>query len=165
MNSLFEFDGGSSPHTRGAPVFQLLGAFLAGIIPAYAGSTSHQRLALSSNWDHPRIRGEHVDRVDQQVVDTGSSPHTRGARRPASVPDIRPRIIPAYAGSTRWAPAARRRSRDHPRIRGEHHASASFFCLRRGSSPHTRGAQVLDHRVLDEEGIIPAYAGSTSCRP
>ena len=154
---------GSSPHMRGARrttrgqtaswgdhprirgehrdvAVELL--LLAGIIPAYAGSTQlpvcgflrlsgsspHTRgapcgRALSShrNRDHPRIRGEHR-REDGARVD-------------------RLGIIPAYAGSTslplrtsgavwgssphtrgarRRTSPSRSRARDHPRIRGEH---------------------------------------------
>ena len=70
-------------------------------------------------------------------------------------------IIPAYAGSTRrrcrWPPAGR----DHPRIRGEHSiwGSANVDCV--GSSPHTRGAPLVDGVDQVLTGIIPAYAGST----
>ena len=52
----------------------------AGIIPAYAGSTSQRGHNAGDHGDHPRIRGEHQRS------------------------DVRPRrrngIIPAYAGST-----------------------------------------------------------------
>ena len=113
---------GSSPHTRGAPIPR-----------APSGCAA---------WDHPRIRGEHMTSFSRSDTDT--------------------RIIPAYAGSTlsssnapvatmRSSPHTRgarnipcrtpRRSRDHPRIRGEHPSPAEQCC-----------------RV---DGIIPAYAGST----
>ncbi len=117
-------------------------ADLDGIIPACAGSTArreynvglvggsspHARVARRPRprtWrrrsDHPRMRGEHVPRVDalqlhhgiipacagstnepkgEQTPRTGSSPHARGAplrRSPTPAP-----------------------SRDHPRMRGEH---------------------------------------------
>ena len=178
---------GSSPHTRGAlprrPLTARLpqdhprirgehlvvgdGALLReGIIPAYAGSTvirvltselatgssPHTRGARST-WaataatrgDHPRIRGEHR-----------GQPHQRGPRD---------RIIPAYAGSTRY--------------------QLSMALSAMGSSPHTRGAPVRDevgyerrwdhprirgeHRRIRRvsrwgDGIIPAYAGSTHWR-
>ena len=76
----------------------------------------------------------------------------------------RTRIIPAYAGSTNpGAPCACRKP-DHPRIRGEHqrHRLPREIC--EGSSPHTRGALVLQPGRLVELGIIPAYAGSTQSR-
>ena len=73
---------------------------MAGIIPAYAGSTVVGYLERRIGQDHPRIRGEHdavaieIDRL------TGSSPHTRGA----------PTACSASTGC----------EKDHPRIRGEH---------------------------------------------
>ena len=91
--------------------------------------------------DHPRIRGEHLDHRHPPGAGAGSSPHTRGARRPRP-PSRRPDgIIPAYAGSTR-------RRRPHPDVD-------------RGSSPHTRGAPRSTRRHPRPCGIIPAYAGST----
>ena len=134
-----------------------------GIIPAYAGSTSvqrrgryqtkgsspHTRGALSTlirrsttERDHPRIRGEHMENAIRSPINRG--------------------IIPAYAGSTStcrlstlsiWGSSPHTRgalyyctstafvTQDHPRIRGEH-----------------RTLLVVLGRVT---GIIPAYAGST----
>ena len=70
---------GSSPHTRGAPVRDLLAPLKDGIIPAYAGST----YTLTDLWrlcrDHPRIRGEHHVVAVSVLPSIGSSPHTRGA--------------------------------------------------------------------------------------
>ena len=51
---------GSSPHTRGAPGMPLPTAAAAGIIPAYAGSTTSGATKAKKQPDHPRIRGEHV---------------------------------------------------------------------------------------------------------
>ena len=50
---------GSSPHTRGAQAVVKNGGLGAGIIPAYAGSTSEQQDLVFFLRDHPRIRGEH----------------------------------------------------------------------------------------------------------
>ena len=75
-----------------------------------------------------------------------------------------PRIIPAYAGSTRDSRMSRRASWDHPRIRGEHERLPGGVGEPEGSSPHTRGARplaVLPYRLAR---IIPAYAGSTLVR-
>ena len=75
--------------------------------------------------------------------------------------DVVDGIIPAYAGSTpRWL-ARRTRSPDHPRIRGEHSVSARNCATVLGSSPHTRGARTCMADTPEEDGIIPAYAGST----
>ena len=72
---------------------------------------------------------------------SGSSPHTRGARRHLHGVGDRRRIIPAYAGSTSLNILSYCVRRDHPRIRGEHIAERQF------ARPFLR--------------IIPAYAGST----
>ena len=133
---------GSSPHTRGA-------------------RSMHSATSLGCR-DHPRIRGEHHKRPrrargrrgiipayagstssvhSEWSIESGSSPHTRGAP-----PSIHPN------GQT---------YEDHPRIRGEHQygfieilqggriipayaGSTERRTLRNvdlpGSSPHTRGA-------------------------
>ena len=159
--STARMSGGSSPHTRGAPAGVVGENDQAGIIPAYAGST--RRRARRGLWrqDHPRIRGEHSVGWCPAAPPTGSSPHTRGARIRVEIVGERPRIIPAYAGSTPAPSAPTSRARDHPRIRGEHSSPSTSRRTSWGSSPHTRGA----HAALDVEGlaarIIPAYAGST----
>ena len=153
---------GSSPHTRGAQERGQPVSACAGIIPAYAGSTTGLVAISSGSADHPRIRGEHDLGLLDGRPHRGSSPHTRGAlgrhrrKRPPR------RIIPAYAGST----GRRRRPRipdtDHPRIRGEHTTRAGRLRPPRGSSPHTRGAQRRESLDVQGGGIIPAYAGSTT---
>ena len=93
-------DLGSSPHTRGAPGCRAAGDGEGGIIPAYAGSTLVVFDPPHLIKDHPRIRGEHCSHDTDGEAPTGSSPHTRGARR------LRPHLeLPGG---------------DHPRIRGEH---------------------------------------------
>ena len=111
---------GSSPHTRGARVRDQHTPRRLGIIPAYAGSTPSSGRARAPRRDHPRIRGEHVEEIEEIVRDSGSSPHTRGARRAAPAEGKLHGIIPAYAGSTAARAASPGRARDHPRIRGEH---------------------------------------------
>ena len=152
---------GSSPHTRGARRRLVGEAPVSGIIPAYAGSTAVCSAHVLSGPDHPRIRGEHLvaDRDDHRA--SGSSPHTRGAPAGRATSWPRPRIIPAYAGSTRLAVLLLARDWDHPRIRGEHSRSRPASRCPRGSSPHTRGARSTRTSVRRVSGIIPAYAGST----
>ena len=155
---------GSSPHTRGALLGWALCRGLRRIIPAYAGSTDAADLSGQTVEDHPRIRGEHAPRRYEPPAGRGSSPHTRGARRPHERIARICRIIPAYAGST-WIIVTRQApARDHPRIRGEHHHPCPNGLPGSGSSPHTRGAQ--RRRIGDQmrARIIPAYAGSTTSR-
>ena len=91
----------------------------------------------------------------------GSSPHTRGARRPGRPCRSRPRIIPAYAGSTNSSSHLLSFSGDHPRIRGEHLPPEPRKRALNGSSPHTRGAPLTSPTGSAPLRIIPAYAGST----
>ena len=76
-----------------------------------------------------------------QLVNDGSSPHTRGAQHG-------------------W-PSMRTPSVDHPRIRGEHFRPVEHVAPRPGSSPHTRGALARGGFGRPASRIIPAYAGST----
>ena len=152
---------GSSPHTRGARYLPRGSARVAGIIPAYAGSTLYEKRVLDPVADHPRIRGEHSRRVSAKNSAIGSSPHTRGALDEGGVGAGEGRIIPAYAGSTSPSPTTPGSPQDHPRIRGEHknvHISVNTF---EGSSPHTRGALPSRELFSLAVRIIPAYAGST----
>ena len=112
---------GSSPHTRGALSAEGGRHFRGRIIPAYAGSTCAAPWALRRRMDHPRIRGEHLERAggppaQERIIPAyagstsprepaprptqGSSPHTRGAPFPCPAVPVWGGIIPAYAGST-----------------------------------------------------------------
>ena len=153
--------GGSSPHARGALPEPAQGALCLGIIPACAGSTRARPRRSRVRRDHPRMRGEHRWPRRPSLQPPGSSPHARGAldlhlrhRRLAG-------IIPACAGSTRWASAGTAAPRDHPRMRGEHLPAAHRLVRLRGSSPHARGALSSRPERSPSARIIPAYAGST----
>ena len=111
---------GSSPHTRGALLVRPRDVGDGGIIPAYAGSTPSCVLAPGTRRDHPRIRGEHYPHPCGWRHGSGSSPHTRGARKPLQLRRSHDGIIPAYAGSTGQSASTPSASGDHPRIRGEH---------------------------------------------
>ena len=131
---------GSSPHTRGARARRRCSRLLLRIIPAYAGSTKPTPW-MGRPWrDHPRIRGEHPIAAKPDNLVMGSSPHTRGAPDDGAQFGRCSGIIPAYAGSTRGTGTTRGLRSDHPRIRGEHFRAPPILPLKRGSSPHTRGA-------------------------
>ena len=133
---------GSSPRMRGAPaVFDAL-QDKAGIIPAYAGSTSCSRPRWSAPKDHPRVCGEHRIGLNGFLFMTGSSPRMRGAPARSWSRKTARRIIPAYAGSTGLVRRLDGRDEDHPRVCGEH-LNASWA-------------------MVSHSWIIPAYAGSTS---
>ena len=173
---------GSSPHVRGAHVTAMVHHTSAGIIPACAGSTDIDAIKRLVAGDHPRMCGEHLDGDTLNNVASGSSPHVRGAPRPAHLSRPSNGIIPACAGSTcrrrtglrsrgiipacagstiRWStppPVAR----DHPRMCGEHYFCAWSKLGQEGSSPHVRGARIESPTGHIRSGIIPACAGSTS---
>ena len=153
---------GSSPHVRGALLRVRAERQSTGIIPACAGSTM-ATVILLMNWrDHPRMCGEHYMSLRSDRIGAGSSPHVRGA--PASNPlaVVASGIIPACAGSTAYFSRYSSRSRDHPRMCGEHFDAISALQRTAGSSPHVRGALHDTMHDLAETGIIPACAGSTS---
>ena len=111
---------GSSPRARGAHVSLSRVVGGPGIIPACAGSTRPLAIGALARWDHPRVRGEHSPACAAGGRGWGSSPRARGAL-PGVHPGLVGRgIIPACAGSTTVSTANPRRSRDHPRVRGEH---------------------------------------------
>ena len=111
---------GSSPHVRGAHDLCRRPDSGEGIIPACAGSTLRVGRSVHVIWDHPRMCGEHGASTVEGVAVPGSSPHVRGARVYAIIPQPIRRIIPACAGSTRYIVDKRNWKRDHPRMCGEH---------------------------------------------
>ncbi len=90
------------------------------------------------------------------------SPHARGALREGVHPRRKPWAIPACAGSTSPPAAPTRRSRGHPRVRGEHGVAVDGVVDLLGPSPRARGAPGRDREGRGQAGTIPACAGSTS---
>ena len=70
-------------------------------------------------------------------------------------------ITPAYAGSTQAAYYLQAGPQDHPRVCGEHQLSSAVGSLGEGSPPRMRGAHGRFRPIIYNEGITPAYAGST----
>ena len=114
-----EFEG-SSPRMRGARSAVLRDQLRAGIIPAYAGSTSDGHARRRLRGDHPRVCGEHSFQHSRLPSCLGSSPRMRGAHRLSIAVFVLLRIIPAYAGSTKLSAGGQAVSEDHPRVCGEH---------------------------------------------
>ena len=96
------------------------------------------------------------------TVSRGSSPLTRGGRATLRTLIASIGLIPAYAGRT---PRPLRRGRHagaHPRLRGADSCLQPHYMPPRGSSPLTRGGQILRDVDNLSAGLIPAYAGRTS---
>ena len=83
---------------------------------------------------------------------------TRGDTAPVLVEDG---IIPAYAGNTEFHLTISLKSRDHPRVCGEHSMNAANPSGSTGSSPRMRGTLDYLTGLAKSVGIIPAYAGNT----
>ena len=152
---------GSSPRMRGTHSRCRRAANVTGIIPAYAGNTMMTPRLTTATWDHPRVCGEHQCPANSAGTAGGSSPRMRGTLQTWLGGLVFRGIIPAYAGNTTNCWGCRNRSRDHPRICGEHVLSDEAFVRSQGSSPHMRGTRACRDHVLVASGIIPAYAGNT----
>ena len=132
---------GSSPRMRRAPRCQPNSAPPAGIIPAYAGSTTTTGMFPMHSEDHPRVCGEYETYRREKYVQRGSSPRMRGAHHETNERNSQSRIIPAYAGSTHILYTGGVLSGDHPRVCGEHPTDRLVTVRFTGSSPRMRGAQ------------------------
>ena len=152
---------GSSPRMRGAPDQLNATIPMAGIIPAYAGSTTGHSCMFFTCRDHPRVCGEHVRSARESQARRGSSPRMRGALHDLRRHKKQSGIIPAYAGSTCITFGVDAALGDHPRVCGEHEVNYRKVLIPQGSSPRMRGARGLRYEIDSAGGIIPAYAGST----
>ena len=114
--------------------------------------------------DHPRSRGVYGRGTSVIRSADGSSPLARGLRHPGDADSGEDRIIPARAGSTLSLLLLIPIKRDHPRSRGVY---AALYCREMklmGSSPLARGLPVDGGGNFSRVRIIPARAGSTTCR-
>ena len=135
---------GSSPLTRGKLCARERDAHGGGLIPAHAGKT----------WRA----------MDSPATGCGSSPLTRGKHALFFSDDAVSGLIPAHAGKTPRLDAVLGQVEAHPRSRGENSRPCWMHCLRRGSSPLTRGKLDVGVGVDQVGGLIPAHAGKTFCR-
>ena len=139
LASLRMKNSGSSPLTRGKPVFMTETPSLGGLIPAHAGKTSSGSRRVSGGRAHPRSRGENHRAASGRAVRGGSSPLTRG--KPVGHMVFTPfrRLIPAHAGKTFTVNDDDIISGAHPRSRGENLLFDNVGKDIPGSSPLTRG--------------------------
>ena len=134
---------GSSPLTRGKPTPCIDRGGADRLIPAHAGKTSYPTKPRPHLPAHPRSRGEN-DRCDCRVdLVKGSSPLTRGKLLLECCGRSRTRLIPAHAGKTSFVPSLACSRTAHPRSRGENMLAYDPQISRPGSSPLTRGKQVI----------------------
>ena len=134
---------GSSPRLRGALPQTVIGAVRVRLIPASAGSTYEPDCSRGPTEAHPRVCGEHVNRIRMLPMRQGSSPRLRGARVGAALDGPVAGLIPASAGSTKPSCPSSWRSEAHPRVCGEHSCPHMKQWLPVGSSPRLRGARAF----------------------
>ena len=120
----------------------------------------HRRCAA-----HPRSRGENLRRSAVEALATGSSPLTRGKRRPRVRSNPPSRLIPAHAGKTLRPHLSAAAAAAHPRSRGENITVALGVISGVGSSPLTRGKHDEHTRGREDPRLIPAHAGKTYGTP
>ena len=135
------------------------------ITPAYAGKSRLTAQALQAEQDHPRLCGEKIAAAVLNLTVTGSPPPMRGKVFLPRGAGLVIRITPAYAGKSRPYIFITSASRDHPRLCGEKFVSVLSKTGLSGSPPPMRG-KVLGASVHSlRQGITPAYAGKSLCRP
>ena len=152
---------GSSPLTRGKRHEAMCFEVVAGLIPAHAGKTDHGSAGGAWSGAHPRSRGENRTIKPGGYLLAGSSPLTRGKRGPGGGGAPPHGLIPAHAGKTRCRPMTKKRTRAHPRSRGENRTTRATSRTATGSSPLTRGKLFARVATWSRWGLIPAHAGKT----
>ena len=152
---------GSSPLTRGKLAWSVYQVLAARLIPAHAGKTLRTSASHAAPKAHPRSRGENVFDVAAEFLEGGSSPLTRGKRRPWRCSGRRLRLIPAHAGKTITRTFSRSPRKAHPRSRGENLVPSVVKAPRYGSSPLTRGKLMPSWCRGWCWRLIPAHAGKT----
>ena len=152
---------GSSPLARGLRGRRAWRKLTRWIIPARAGFTPVELLAILNVPDHPRSRGVYMTTTDHRRRLAGSSPLARGLPPSPRSRTWRRGIIPARAGFTADFVELEAASGDHPRSRGVYLRTVASITPRAGSSPLARGLLTPKRTRARYGRIIPARAGFT----
>ena len=155
---------GSSPLTRGKHLRTALTQAVKGLIPAHAGKTGRGARAGRRHGAHPRSRGENALMMRSTLPIQGSSPLTRGKRRPVRWRTHGRGLIPAHAGKTSSPRSCPSQAGAHPRSRGENPGTYAAVGAVQGSSPLTRGKLLVAEAPTWKTRLIPAHAGKTTGR-
>ena len=152
---------GSSPRVRGKLLQGLDHLRRARLIPARAGKTALDNLALAHRRAHPRACGENAQVYNDILPGGGSSPRVRGKQDMGRDVPVGNRLIPARAGKTTRRLRRPHQGAAHPRACGENASDRSTSPSARGSSPRVRGKRVLGAEEAVRARLIPARAGKT----
>ncbi len=153
---------GSSPRVRGTLFCDGHDTGLHRFIPACAGNTCTTWARTVTTPVHPRVCGEHIDRVRDSQGMHGSSPRVRGTPARHGPEQLQRRFIPACAGNTMPALARALILPVHPRVCGEHVTPVPPLENLNGSSPRVRGTPSAAAAAGARWRFIPACAGNTS---
>ena len=114
---------------------------------------------------HPHIRGAYQPHAVRHRELRGSSPHTWGIPRAATVGRFQGRFIPTYVGHTASSLPILVHLPVHPHIRGAYKCRVDDYTSSDGSSPHTWGILLLFCAVAAPMRFIPTYVGHTIVGP
>ena len=149
----------SSPHTRGWSGDGVAQRVFVGVFPAYAGVVPGEGVQGGCGGGLPRIRGGGPAVHDENIIESWSSPHTRGWSRSGATAFPYVMVFPAYAGVVPENTACPDCCICLPRIRGggpHRPGPGSPFSP---SSPHTRGWSLPECCGVVVLNVFPAYAG------
>ena len=152
---------GSAPRARGTPCCG--GAIAAGsrVSPACAGNTATRFDLSLLPLGQPRVRGEHLGGVFEQLQPHGSAPRARGTPTDPRSSCASIRVSPACAGNTFRLVTIPERMAGQPRVRGEHRDRGEWREHSCGSAPRARGTlSILEPRPPIRR-VSPACAGNT----
>ena len=177
---------GSSPRVRGKLPYAGNYSFCPGLIPACAGKTRNLSPRSVHLAAHPRVCGENVGVVRDEIARQGSSPRVRGKHDRIERRARNGGLIPACAGKTQATHLRGLSSAAHPRVCGENVYSSTLpvggsglipACAGKtskaapptnspnGSSPRVRGKPGRRVVCAPRTGLIPACAGKTVFGP
>ena len=136
-----------------------------GITPACAGNTRQYSPTHRTRQDHPRLRGEYKLKNISRCILVGSPPLARGILDVIKRSACACGITPACAGNTLNYSRLQKRSRDHPRLRGEYSIITLLHTILVGSPPLARGIPHLDSRSVKSSEDHPRLRGEYRSTP
>ncbi len=134
---------GSSPRTRGTASWGVEEVSSSRFIPADAGNSAAGVKKGPMAPVHPRGRGEQLITQLMPLDGCGSSPRTRGTAPTLPEVLVSARFIPADAGNSTDLAQLFSLTTVHPRGRGEQKINAASNAADGGSSPRTRGTEMV----------------------
>ena len=130
-------------------------------IPACAGNTSRSPAQRHAATVHPRVRGEHADRLRDIACCTRFIPACAGNTAATAKDSSIDRGSSPRARGTRWRGRAMPIGSVHPRVRGEHVLDAVLdqHPRRSGSSPRARGTRHRAQPIASMATVHPRVRG------